>query len=164
MVNDMYQQQEDNIAIDEFVHTPTNPKHDVAQHQDVVHPSDEDEEFSDDEDAFIMLTLAVTLSQQVASQSTETQVPFTRSMLNMLGDRLHNVPKDCQSHSPFESKGCRPDIPRTKALALHRKIKKDSALHRYDHLSSTTFMVYSKMLCNIQMFVLQVSLTSTIMP
>jgi hypothetical protein len=46
-------------------------------------------------------------------------------MLNMLGDRLRNVTKNCQFHCPFESKGCRPNIPHIKALALLKKIKKD---------------------------------------
>jgi hypothetical protein len=100
----------------------------------------------------------MTLSQQVASQSADTQVPFMKSMLNMLGDRLCNVPKNCQFRSPFESKGCRPEIPRTKALVLLKKIKKDSTLHRYYRLSSPTFTVCSKMLYNIHMVPLQVSL------
>jgi hypothetical protein len=111
-----------------------------------------------------MLTPAATLSQQVATQSAETQVPFTRSMLNMLGDRLHNVPKNCQFRSPFESKGCQPKIPRTKALVLLKKIKKYSTLHRYDRLSPPTFIVCSKMLYNIHMVPLLVSLTLIIKP
>jgi hypothetical protein len=55
-------------------------------------------------------------------------------------------------------------IPRAKTLALLKKIKKYSALHRYDHLSPPTFIVCSKMLYNIHLVPLQVSLTLIIMP
>jgi hypothetical protein len=49
----------------------------------------------------------------------------------MLGDRLWKVPKDFQFRSPFESKGHRPIVPLTKALALMKKIEQDQHLHRY---------------------------------
>jgi hypothetical protein len=52
-------------------------------------------------------------------------------MMNMLGDRLWNVPKDFQLRSPFESKGPRPIVPLTKALALMKRIEQDHHLHRY---------------------------------
>jgi hypothetical protein len=53
-------------------------------------------------------------------------------MLNMLGDRLRNVPKNSYFRSLFNSKGRHPDVPLTKALALMKKIKKDTWLHRYE--------------------------------
>jgi hypothetical protein len=52
----------------------------------------------------------------------------------MLGERLRNVPKNCQFRSPFDSKGRHPDVPLTKALALMKKIKKDSLLHKYENV------------------------------
>jgi hypothetical protein len=93
--------------------------------------SDDDREFTDDEDDFIMMTPAATLSQKIAMESATTQVSFTCSMLNMLDNRLCNVSKNCQFHSPFDSKGRCPDIPLTKALALMKKIKIDTLLHMY---------------------------------
>jgi hypothetical protein len=59
-----------------------------------------------------------------------------RSMLNMIGDRLRNVPKDCQFHSLFDSKGRHPDVPLTKTLALMKKIKKDTWLHTECHVTT----------------------------
>jgi hypothetical protein len=53
-------------------------------------------------------------------------------MPNMLGDILRNVPKNCQFWSPFDRKGHRSDVPLMKALALMKKCKKDSWLHKYD--------------------------------
>jgi hypothetical protein len=50
------------------------------------------------------MTPATTMSQKIASNSIASEVPFTRSMMNMLGDRLRNVPKNCQFQSPFESR------------------------------------------------------------
>jgi hypothetical protein len=94
--------------------------------------SDVDFEFTDDEDGFMMMTHAVTMSQKIAAKFVTSKVSFTRSMFNMLGDRLRNVPKNYQFHSPFDSKGRRPDVPLTKALSLMKKIKKDSWLHRYE--------------------------------
>jgi hypothetical protein len=85
--------------------------------------SDDDDMFSDEEEEFILMTPAVTMSQKIASNSAALEIPFTRSMLNMLGDRLRNVPKNCQFHSPFDNKFCRPGVPLTKALALMQKIK-----------------------------------------
>jgi hypothetical protein len=73
--------------------------------------SDDDHEFTDDDDGFLMMTPIVTMSQKIAAVSAATKVSFMRSMLNMLGDRLCNVPKNCQFHSPFDSKGRRPDVP-----------------------------------------------------
>jgi hypothetical protein len=80
---------------------------------------------------------AATLSQKIATESIGTQVSFTHSMLNMLGDRLHNIPKNYQFRSPFDNKGRRPDVPLTKALALMRKIKNNTSLHMYfEHISN----------------------------
>jgi hypothetical protein len=50
--------------------------------------SNDDREFTDDEDCFIMMTPTTTLSQKIAIESIATKVSFTRSMLNMLDDRL----------------------------------------------------------------------------
>jgi hypothetical protein len=58
--------------------------------------SDDEREFTDDEDDFVMMTPAATLSQKIGTESTVTKVSFKHSMLNMLGDRLRNVPKNCQ--------------------------------------------------------------------
>jgi hypothetical protein len=93
--------------------------------------SDDDLEFTNDEDGFLMMTPAVTVCQKIADESAATNVSFTCSMLNMFGDRMHNVPKNCQFRSPFGSKGHRPDVPLTKALTLMKKVKKDTWLHRY---------------------------------
>jgi hypothetical protein len=81
-----------------------------------------------------MMTPTITMSQKIATESTATKVSFTCLMLNMLGDRLRNVPKNCKFHSPFDSKGRRLNVPLTKALALMKKIKKDSWLHRYENV------------------------------
>jgi hypothetical protein len=83
-----------------------------------------------DEDGFVMMTPAAMLSQKIATESAATKVSFTRSMLNMIDDILLNIPKNCQFHSPFDSKGHRPDIPLSKAPALMKKINKDASLHR----------------------------------
>jgi hypothetical protein len=56
--------------------------------------SDNDREFTDDEDVFVMMTHAATLSQKIATKSIVTKVSFTCLMLNMFGDRLHNVSKN----------------------------------------------------------------------
>jgi hypothetical protein len=80
-----------------------------------------------------MMTPAAKMSSEIASQSVTTQVPFTRSMQKMLGDRLHNVPKSCQFRSPFQIIGMRPRIPSTKALTLMKKIRKDAMLNRYNY-------------------------------
>jgi hypothetical protein len=77
------------------------------------------------------MTPVAILLQKIASEYVATQVPFTRSMLNLLRDRLHNVSKHCQFCSPFDSKGCRPDVPHTKALPLMKKIKNDKSLNMY---------------------------------
>jgi hypothetical protein len=53
--------------------------------------------------------------------------------MNMLDDRLPKVLKDFQFRSPFESKGCKPIVPLTKALALMKKIEQDPHLHSYVH-------------------------------
>jgi hypothetical protein len=53
--------------------------------------SDDDFKFTDDEDSFVMMTPAVTMSQKIVTESAASKVSFTRSMLNMLGDILHNV-------------------------------------------------------------------------
>jgi hypothetical protein len=50
--------------------------------------SNDDREFTDDEDCFIMMTPTATLSQKIATESIATKVSFRRSMLNMLDDRL----------------------------------------------------------------------------
>jgi hypothetical protein len=81
---------------------------------------------------FLMMTPVVTMSQKIAAESAASKVSFTQSMFNILGNRLCNVPKNCQFWSPFDSKGRRPDVPLTKALALMKKCKKDSWLHKYD--------------------------------
>jgi hypothetical protein len=83
---------------------------------------DDDDMFSDDEEEFILMTPIVMMSQKIASNSTASEVPFTWSMLNMLGDRLRNVPKNCQFRSPFDNKFRRPGVPLTNALALMKKI------------------------------------------
>jgi hypothetical protein len=93
--------------------------------------SDDDDMFSDDDEEFILMTPAITMSQKIVSNSTASEVPFTHSMLNVLGDRLHNILKNYQFRSPFDSKLCRPGVPLTKALALMKKIKQDTVLHRY---------------------------------
>jgi hypothetical protein len=77
-----------------------------------------------------MMTPIATLSKKIATESAATNVSFTRSMLNMLGDRLCNIHKNCLFRSPFDSKGCRSNVPLTKPLALMKKIKKDTSLHR----------------------------------
>jgi hypothetical protein len=56
---------------------------------------DDDREFTDDEGDFVMMTPKGTMLQKRAGESVATKVCFTRSMLNMIGDRLHNVPKNC---------------------------------------------------------------------
>jgi hypothetical protein len=92
--------------------------------------SDDDLEFTDDEDGFLMMTPTVTMCQKI-DESATINVSFTCSMLNMFGDRMHNVSKNCQFRSPFSSKGHRPDVPLTKALTLMKKVKKDTWLYRY---------------------------------
>jgi hypothetical protein len=67
--------------------------------------SDDEDEFTDDEDGFVMMTPTVTLSQKIAAESAASKISFTRSMLNTLGDRLCNIPKYCHFRSPFDSKG-----------------------------------------------------------
>jgi hypothetical protein len=94
--------------------------------------SDDDHEFTDDEDSFVMMTPTGTMSQKIATESAFTKVSFTCSMLNMLGNRLRNVPKNFQFRSPFDSKGHRPNVSLTKVLLLMKKIKKDTRLHRYE--------------------------------
>jgi hypothetical protein len=79
------------------------------------------------------MTPVATLSQQIAFQSMEFEVPFTRSMLNLLGDRLRNVPKNLQFRSPFDIKGMKPVVPLSKALAMMKKIKKKTPIQRYGH-------------------------------
>jgi hypothetical protein len=44
------------------------------------------------QDGFIMMTPAAT-SHKIATESAVTKVSFTHSMLNMIDDILHNVPK-----------------------------------------------------------------------
>jgi hypothetical protein len=39
--------------------------------------SDDDKEFSDGEDGFVMMTSAATMLPEIAAQSIATQVPFT---------------------------------------------------------------------------------------
>jgi hypothetical protein len=94
--------------------------------------SDDNREFTDDENSFVMMTHAIMMSQKIVAESATTKVCFTWSMLNMLGDRLRNVPKNCQFRSTFDSKGRRSNVPLTKALALMKKIKKDTWLNRYE--------------------------------
>jgi hypothetical protein len=72
---------------------------------------DDDREFTDDEDGFLMMTPTVMMSQKIATESVATMISFTRSMLNMFGDRLHNVPKKYQFRSPFDSKGRHLKVP-----------------------------------------------------
>jgi hypothetical protein len=38
--------------------------------------SEDEEEFSDDEDSFVMMTPSATMSQEIDTQSAATQVPF----------------------------------------------------------------------------------------
>jgi hypothetical protein len=108
--------------------TPEQGRTEVTDNLDDVANDDFDDEceFTNDEDNFVMMTPAVTMSQKIAAESATAKVSFTRLMLNMLGDRLRNVLKNCQFRSPFDSKERRPDIPLTKALALMKKIKKDT--------------------------------------
>jgi hypothetical protein len=80
--------------------------------------------------SLMMMTPTVMMSQKIVIESAASKVSFMRSML---GNRLCNVPKNCQFRSPFDSKGRRPDVPLTKALVLMKKCKKDSWLHRYDN-------------------------------
>lgn len=107
--------------------TPEQGRTEVTDNIDDVANDDFDDEceFSNDEDNFVMMTPAVTMSQKIAAESATAKVSFTRLMLNMLGNRLCNVLKNCQFCSPFDSKERRPDIPLTKALA-RMKIKKDT--------------------------------------
>jgi hypothetical protein len=114
--------------------TPEQGRVEVMDNADDVanDDSNDDREFTNDEDGFVIMTPPVTMSQKIAAKSAATKISFTCSMLNMLDDRLHNVPKNCQFRSPFDSKGYRPDVPLTKALALMKKIKKDTWLHRYE--------------------------------
>jgi hypothetical protein len=94
-----------------------------------THPTAENE-FTDDEDSFVLMTPAATQSQHIASLTAASPSGFRKRMLNMLGDRLRKVPKNCQLRSPFQSKGQRPHIPCTKALALMKKIQQDPHLER----------------------------------
>jgi hypothetical protein len=80
-----------------------------------------------------MMTPVATLSQQIAFQSVEFEVPFARSMPNMLGDHLRNVPKNLQFRSPFDIKGTKAVVPLSKALAMMKNIKKDKPIQRYGH-------------------------------
>jgi hypothetical protein len=89
--------------------------------------SDDEDEFTDDEDGFVMMT-SVVMSQKIVAESAASNVSFMRSMLNMLGDRLRNVPKNSPFHSPFDSKDRHSNVPLTKALDLIKKVKKDSCL------------------------------------
>jgi hypothetical protein len=100
---------------------------DQLQNQDL----DDEDAFSDDEEEFILMTPAAKQSEEIASQSVETQVEFKQAMLDMLGDRLRKVPKHFQFRSPFELKSHRPAVPWTKALALLNKIEQDKELHWY---------------------------------
>jgi hypothetical protein len=100
---------------------------DQLQNEDL----DDEDEFSDDEEEFILMIPAAKQSEEIASQSVETQVDFKQAMLDMLGDRLRKVPKHFQFRSPFELKSQRPAVPRTKALALMNKIEQDKELHWY---------------------------------
>ncbi|TVU04206.1 hypothetical protein EJB05_50232, partial [Eragrostis curvula] len=97
-----------------------------------VHTEDysswDDEEFTNDEDSYLELTPAVTLSEELASQVSQSSVSFKKAMFTMLGDRLCKVPKDFQLKSPFECKGQRPIVQLGKALALMRNIAKDPDL------------------------------------
>jgi hypothetical protein len=110
-------------------------------------PEEDDTDIVDEED-FILMTPAVTLSQQIASQTQVSPVSFQKSMMNMLGDRLRKVPKDYQFRSSFESKGRRPIVPLTKALALMKEIEQDHRLQMYvcKTLHRTSFIVFN---CNI---------------
>jgi hypothetical protein len=78
------------------IHTPKQERTEVTDIADDTtnDDSDEDREFTDDEDDFIMMTPTATLSQKIATESAATKVSFMCSMLNMLGDRLRNVPKN----------------------------------------------------------------------
>jgi hypothetical protein len=80
--------------------------HGIGNDDDVeVGDSDDEDEFTDDEDGFVMMTPTVTLSQKIATESAASKISFTRSMLNTLGYRLCNIPKNCHFRSPFDSKG-----------------------------------------------------------
>jgi hypothetical protein len=109
------------VDIDRIVVTPTQNST----------PEEDDIDIVDDEEDFVLMTPATTLSQQIASQTQVSPVSFQKSMMNMLGDRLRKVPKDYQFRSPFKSKGHRPIVTLTKALALMKKIEQDHHLQRY---------------------------------
>jgi hypothetical protein len=122
---------QDTTNQDATICTPEQDRMKVMDNVDDVanNDSDDDHEFTDDEDGFVMMTPVAMLSQKITIKSATTKVSFMRSMLNMLGDKLRNVPKNCKFRSPFNSKGRRPNVPLTKALALMKKIKKDTSLH-----------------------------------
>jgi hypothetical protein len=119
------------VDTDRNVVTPTENSTPEEHDTDIV--DDDGNEFSDDEEDFILMTPTATLSQQIASQTQGSPVTFQKSMMNMLGDMLRKVPKDFQFRSLFKSKGHRPIESLTKALALMKKIEHDHHLHRYVH-------------------------------
>jgi hypothetical protein len=88
------------------------------------------DEFSDNEDQFILMTPAATQSEIVAFKTVGNPSGFKKVMLNLLGDRLRKVPRNFQIRSLFQSTTMRPKIPCSKALALKRKIEHDSHLER----------------------------------
>jgi hypothetical protein len=81
--------------------TQDNKVNDISEHA-ATEISEDEEDFSDDEDGFIMMTPVAKMSCEIASQPVTTQAPFTHSMQKMLGDRLRNIPKTCQFRSPFQ--------------------------------------------------------------
>jgi hypothetical protein len=75
------QQHNDRIDV-----TPTQAS--VPEKDDIDIVDDDGNEFNDDEKSFILMTPAVTLSQQIATQTKGSPVSFQKLMMNMLGDML----------------------------------------------------------------------------
>jgi hypothetical protein len=68
------------------------PTQAIVPEQDEINIIDDDvNEFTDDEDSFILMTPAAMRSQQIASQTQGSLVSFQKSMMNMLDDRLPKV-------------------------------------------------------------------------
>jgi hypothetical protein len=121
-----------NVNLFDADHSDVTPSQPAAPEHDAMDIADDNiDEFSDDKESFNLMTLAVTLSQQIASQTQGSPMSFQKLMMNMLGDRLWKDSKNYQFRSPFESKDRRLLVPLTKTLALMKKIKQDPRLHRY---------------------------------
>jgi hypothetical protein len=64
--------------------------------------SDDELEFTDDEDSFVMMTPAITMSQKIAAESVASKVCFTRSML--LGTECATYPRIASFGPPLTAK------------------------------------------------------------